>query len=276
MDTPQIKLRRFSRNKQVEADPEPVVESQPSMVTEPSFSDLDDDGDDFLGSLKRDKFITEEVEEKKPKKTAKKKADAPTPTPAPTPKPDDGILADILGFNKPQPPKRAVAKKTPKQSSDEFADLFGNDPTPILGKDKRTLLTRIKQYRTLFSDELKSFKIKANASVEELQEYLDEMDVIVSVGGIQGMINEGFFTATGMVEAMTSRYESMNLTGTTELLRQNPEVLKLLKVLSIKYNTFGQASPEAQLTLVCLSTALLCRQQNLKRGQVRSILNTEI
>lgn len=269
MDTPQIKLRRFSRNKEVVADPEPepepVIESQPSMVTEVSGSDNDADDDDmdgFLDSLKRGKFKKEDEPEPKKKQPKKEKKVVIKEEPK---KEDDGILADIF----------ANPKKKGKKA-DEFGDLFGSDPTPILGKDKRTLLTRAKQFKALFPDELKSFKLKANANVQELQDALDEMDVIVSVGGIQGIINEAYFTSIGMLEGISSRYETMNISGTADLLRQNPEVAKLLKMVSIKYGLFANAPPESQLLLLTCSTMLICRQQNLKRGQVRSILNTEI
>lgn len=276
MSVPQIKLRRFSRSNVDEPDEDPnVIEPQSSMAVEVGDSgddDYSDEEDDFLADLKNDRFKPK-PEEPKPKKATKKKQEAPIQPPQPPQ--DDGLLSEILGFDKPKPPKKTNTKKL--KNSDEFGDLFDSTPTPILGKDKRTLLTRVKQYKTLFPDELKSFKVKANATTEDLQEALDEMDTIVQCQGVQGLINESFFSAVGVVEGISARYEMLDISGTSQLLRQNPEVGKLLRILAIKYGVFSQCPPEGQLLLLTCSTMMMCRQNNLKRGRVRDILNnTEI
>jgi hypothetical protein len=64
-DVPQIKLRRFSRNKTEEPEP-PAVTEQPSIVVTEDGSDYE--SDDFLSSLKRDVFKKEEKPKKKPTK----------------------------------------------------------------------------------------------------------------------------------------------------------------------------------------------------------------
>eukprot|EP00952_Eustigmatos_sp_NYUAD-ZCMA_P008995 37229-Eustigmatos_ZCMA.PRE.1 len=58
------------------------------------------------------------------------------------------------------PSPKSKPKKTKNDSSfGEFGELFSNkEATPILGKSRRELLTRIQQYKALFPDELKSFK----------------------------------------------------------------------------------------------------------------------
>ena len=47
-------------------------------------------------------------------------------------------------------------------------DIFSGTPTELLGLDKRQLLSKINQYKALFPNQLKSFKIKKNPSVENL------------------------------------------------------------------------------------------------------------
>ena len=50
-------------------------------------------------------------------------------------------------------------------------ELYSDEGTCIQGKEKLLLLHKIKQYKTLFPDELKSFKIKPNCSVSDLKQY---------------------------------------------------------------------------------------------------------
>ena len=59
-----------------------------------------------------------------------------------------------------KPPKKG--KKQPQLIIDDDS-LFGEDPTPILGKDKRILIAKLHQYKNLFPNELKKIKIKTNS-----------------------------------------------------------------------------------------------------------------
>ena len=60
------------------------------------------------------------------------------------------------------------AKNEKKDEPDD--DLYSNDPTPIIGSSKRQLISKITQYKALFT-ELKTFKIKKNPTIQELQDY---------------------------------------------------------------------------------------------------------
>ena len=58
-----------------------------------------------------------------------------------------------------------ITKKNKKCDDDEMSiksdDLFSNkNKTPLLGKTKRQLTARIRSYKLLFKEELKSFKVK--------------------------------------------------------------------------------------------------------------------
>ena len=58
-----------------------------------------------------------------------------------------------------------ITKRNKKCDDDEMSiksdDLFSNkNKTPILGKAKRQLTARIRSYKLLFKEELKSFKVK--------------------------------------------------------------------------------------------------------------------
>jgi hypothetical protein len=57
----------------------------------------------------------------------------------------------------------------------ESSDLFDETGTEIIGRDRRVIINKMNQYRSLFPKELSKFKVKKGASIEELQAYLQEM-----------------------------------------------------------------------------------------------------
>lgn len=254
MDQPEIKVRRFSRDKRIHAEEKNEQNEQPTPppTPEPSLqveTGSDDDvpvfDDDFLEDLK-DGRIPEEFLSPPPDESAPKK------------KRGGG------GRKK---------KALPVEFANEFGDLFAPEATPILGKDRRELLSRISEYRALFPDELKSFKIKNGANDQQLQEALDEMEVIVSCGGVNKMLDEALLMAIQTVEVASSRTDRLDITGTADALRANAEFHKLCKLCWIKYRVFSNCPPEAQLMLVVASTAMVMRQQNMKRKEISGMLN---
>ena len=73
----------------------------------------------------------------------------------------------------------------PQINNDFDSSMFSQNGSEILGREKRILLTKIRQYKSLFPETFKTFKIKANASAQELQTYLDEMDSIVECDSVE-------------------------------------------------------------------------------------------
>ena len=60
-------------------------------------------------------------------------------------------------------------KETKKSLKNEDSDsLFDEKGTPILGKDRILLLKKVKQYKSLFPAELKTFKVKKNPTTKDL------------------------------------------------------------------------------------------------------------
>lgn len=254
MSAPEVKIKRFSRSKrpveeeaetrqqivEEEKMPEPV-ETEPEPEPEPY---IEDDG--FLDELKI------------------------------------GDRPDIQIPPPPSPVKKKAGgrkKKIPEIGNDfmqEYGDLFSSEPTPIMGKNRRELLTRLSEYRTLFPQELKTFKVKQNATDAQLQEALDEAETIVSCNGVGKMLDEAILTAVQTVEAVSSRTEKYDISGTADALRANPEFARLTKLIWIKHRVFANAPPEAQLMLVVASTAMIMRQRNMKKKEIDGLLSQPI
>lgn len=281
-EIPKVQVRRFSRGRHAAADGAVSEPTPPTVVAVEEEEDVpdvsgymsDNEEDDFLADLKTP--VEQVVAEPKTVPT-------PVNTPEPPPKKlyesgreftDDHLLKGIFD----QPAAAAKPKRGGgggKKNSGGFADIFGSSPTPLLGADRRVLLTKISEYKALFADIplVKAFKVKANASDEELQRALDELETIVNCGSIQSLTDEMILSAVRIVEGVSSRTQSLNITGTADLLKQNPEFYKLSKMLTIKYRVFSQLPPEYQMLLLVMSTAMVARQKNLRSAEVASMLN---
>jgi hypothetical protein len=253
MSEPVVKIKRFSRSKrpvdEEETAPAPQLDITPEPMPETdSHEDFHED-DGFLDDLKVGGRELPPVEE--------------IPPPPPLKRSGGGR-------------KKKVPESGGNEFMHEYGDLFSEKPTPILGKNRRELLTRLSEYRTLFPKELKDFKVKPNATDAQLQDALDEAETVVSCNGVGTMLNEAILTAIQTMEAVSSRTERFDITGTAEALRANPEFARLTKLIWIKHRVFSNAPPEAQLMLVVASTAMIMRQRNVKRREIDGLLDRQI
>lgn len=258
-DSPEIKIKRFSRDKRIDTSPiqeeaPPVREEAPLLVNIPSDTQIDEIDDAFIQELQQIPLDEEPEETKK---------EEPSPRPSSPP---------------PLPPRKSGGGgRSKKKQASEFGDLFDNEGTPILGKDKRELLTRIQEYKTLFPDELKNFKIKPNASVEQLQASLSECEVIVSCSaGLNKMLDEAILSTVSVLESISQRTDAWDVTGTALALRQNPEFKILCKRLYLKHRLFSDVPVEAQLGLLIVATMMTMRSVNGKRRMVSQMLSQDL
>ena len=155
-------------------------------------------------------------------------------------------------------------------------ELYSDEGTCIQGKEKLLLLHKIKQYKTLFPDELKSFKIKPNCSVSDLKQYIDEIDVIVSTSDVDQFLTDSILQCIKLIEIPTSRTKNFNITGLSDMLKSNKQFHQLCKKLYLKYGCFDNVPPEYQLVLLVATTAYVCKNKNSGRNELELYLNEPI
>ena len=169
--------------------------------------------------------------------------------------------------------------KQPRQIKDDDSDsLFGDVSTPMLGRDRILLLTKVKQFKTLFSDsnpEIKKFKLKKNPSVQDLNDAICELQAIVDTGSVESFCEGAILSVIQMTEGLTARTK-YDLTGLSMLLKQNKEFHSLCKILYIKYSVFSKVPPEIQLVLIISITSSICIQKNRKKGDLNAYLNSPV
>ena len=229
----------------LQPEPEKEYISEPEPEPEPEQIE-----DNFLDDLNNVNF----VEEVKPTKQEVNESKS--------------FMAELLK------PKKNKPQKIEKLTRDDDS-LFGDDATPILGKDKRVIIAKLHQYKNLFKEELKKFKIKPNASEEQLKACLNEMEAIVETSSIDNFMTESILQSIKLIEAGSARTK-YNISGTAEMLKQNQQFHNLIKQLYVKYNIFSKVPPEFQLVLLVGTTAMLCKTKNDKKDHIESFLNEKI
>jgi hypothetical protein len=168
-------------------------------------------------------------------------------------------------------------KKPPRSKVDNDTDsIYGDEGTPILGRDKLVMMKKVKQYKSLFPDELSKFKIKRNPSVEDLEHALAEMEVIVETGGIDGFLMDSVVQCIKLIEGVCANTKNYDIRGCADLLKNNKQFHSLCKQLFIKYNVFSAVPCEYQLILLVSTTAYMCTQKNKNKSQLNSYLDATV
>ena len=217
---------------------------------------------------------------------------------------DDSFLEDLnsLNYVEPQPIKsppkekqepptesesflKTILKKTkkPKASkhSDEFeADsdndgLFNESGSEIIGRDNRTLISKLNQYKNLFPKELSKFKVKKGANTEELKKYLEEAESIVETVSVDSFMTDSLLQCVKLVEGASTmtRYD---VSGLSAILKANPQFHNLCKQLYVKYNVFNKIPIEYQMVMLIATTSYICCNKNKNKNQFENYLNEKI
>ena len=161
-----------------------------------------------------------------------------------------------------EPAKRTPTRKIKTEDEDE---IFSSKGSEILGETRLLLINKITRYKHLFKNELKTFKIKKGATEDELQEYINEMDTIVSIGSIDNFITDSILQTIKVVESISAMSNKYDISGLSEVLKNNPQFSNLTKQIYLKYNTFSKVPPEYQLGLLVITSSYICNLQNKKK-----------
>ena len=271
-----VKVKKFSRSK-TEVQPEIIPDIGDEIIPDietnsntsrneeeinetfdlPPIDELDD-----LTNVNFNKKSEKTQAEDILKKVINKKKETPTPTES---NPGEGLLTKIINRRKEKPQKVQI-------NNESWND---DDATPILGKDRRILTSKIQQYKNLFPEILGKFKLKKNPTVEDLQEALDEMDVIVNCSSVEDFLNDSILQCLKMIEGASS-YTRYDVSGMSDLLRQNKQFHQLSKMLYIKYKVFSNIPPEYQMVMLMATTAYVCVEKNKRKASLEEYLNTAI
>lgn len=147
----------------------------------------------------------------------------------------------------------------PKPRNDKFIDLYDEiDSTPIYGEKRLSLLGQINRYIAEYPDILKNYKIDKNASEDELNEHIKQINIMIQ----ENESNFNQFLTDGILiifEQLEKKFEdtSFDFTNTSKMLRDDENFHKLMKRLYCKYSVFHYVNEETQLGMIVLSTMMI-------------------
>jgi hypothetical protein len=153
----------------------------------------------------------------------------------------------------------------------ENNDLFDENGSEIIGRDRRLVINKLNQYRNLFPKELSKFKVKKGATIQELHAYLDEMATIVETSSYDNFLTDSILQAVKMLEN-GSKYTRHDISGCADMLKANPQFNSLMKQMYVKYNVFHKIPCEIQLLLLVTTTAYICSTKNKNKAHLESYL----
>ena len=211
--------------------------------------------EDFLKDMENDVFGIEEKQDEQPnlvkelKELRQKNAVARE-------------QAKLKAFHEKQA-KQLYAKPKENKATADTASMDGEE-TEILGKDRRMVMAKICMYKDMFKTELKhtKFRIKKGASIQDLEQILEEMQTIVTINGMEAFTMDVIMGSLKLVEGVSSLTTQFDISGLAENLKENPEFTKLVKLLFIKYQSFAQTPPEYRLIFIVLVNAVICTRLN--------------
>lgn len=172
-------------------------------------------------------------------------------------------------------PQRTKVKREKKSQFEDDNSLFSERGTEILGQERRVLLSKIQQYKNLFPDELKKFKIKKNCSTQDLKLYLEEMEVIVNTDSVEQFLTDSIIQCIKLTEGVSS-YTKYDISGCADMLKGNKQFHTLCKQLYIKYKVFSNIPPEYSIVILVATTAYICKSKNTRKKDLEIYLNTKI
>lgn len=224
------------------------------IIPEESTPILTDTGDDFLGDLNNDKFISKSEIEKQNKQKLKEQKEQE--------KNEQKQSRQRKQFEKEQEKNN---KKSAKTIKDEENELFTEQGSEIYGRDKLKIIAKIQQYKLLFPEikALQKLKVKKNPSLDELHIYLTECEALVETDTLEQFLTDSILQTFKMVEYASVRTK-YNISGLSEMLRLNPQFNSLSKQLYLKYKVFSQVPPEYQMLMLVSTSAWICLQKNKK------------
>jgi hypothetical protein len=254
-----VNIKKFSRSKTIEQDITPVDEHP-----------IEDDND-FLSELHKDNYnkaVEEEQINEESAKLEKQKLKEREKEQKLKDKENEKLIKEL---EKKQKTVKAKVKK-----DDDTDSIFSDEGTKCLGKNRNILLKKVKQFKNLFPNELKTFKIKTNATEQELKNYLEEMEILVELNNVDDFLTDSIIQCIKVIENTTAHTKKYNITGLADCLKSNPQFISLCKQLYIKYNTFSSVPPEYQMIFLVSTTAYVCRNKNMQKIELEGFLNKEI
>jgi len=271
-------VKKFSRSKTIEPQPEQPTEPEAHTDNEiMSDEDFNYNDSNFLCELNKTNYnesIEKEKQDEEDKKLTKENLKQQEKLRKQQEKEHLRIFKEQEKLNKEQ--QKVTQTKNKKIIENDNNSLFSETGNPINGREKNLLLKKVKQYKNLFPNELKKFKIKVNATENELKNYLEEMEILVELDSVDDFLTDSILSSIKIIENVSATTKNYNISGLSDLLKSNKQFHTLCKQLYIKYGCYSSIPPEYQMLFLISTSMYICRNKNIKKNELNSFLNETI
>ena len=162
-----------------------------------------------------------------------------------------------------------------ENENEDTNSLFNEKGTIIQGRNKLMLMKKVVQYKSVFKDELKAFKIKKDANEKELETALIEMQTIIEIGSVDSFLMDSILQIVKVIES-TSSLTPYDVSGLSVILNQNKEFSRLMKMLFLKYGCFSKIPIEMSIILLVGTSSMLCINKNKNKDKINQFLDEKI
>lgn len=277
IEEPVIKKTRGRKKKEVVINEDPVVEEpiiEEPIIDEPIIEEEevipDNFDNDFLSELNNSNFQKELEEEENREANLKQQKELL--------KEQERQRKEAEKYYKQQQKEAEKrSEKVNKKIIESDNDLY-SDAAVLQGSEKIKLIHKVKQYKHLFPEipEIKNFKIKPNASENELKTYIIELETLSSINSVDAFLTDSILQCIKLIEVPTARTKNFNITGLSDLLKNNKQFHTLCKKLYLKYGCFDKIPDEYQLIILVSTTAYVCANKNKGKNELDAYLNETI
>ena len=102
------------------------------------------------------------------------------------------------------------------------------------------------------------------------------MEILVELDSVDDFLTDSILQSLKVVENVSATTQNYNISGLSEMLKNNKEFHKLCKMLFIKYGCYSSIPPEYQLMFIVSTSMYICRNKNIKKNELNSFLNETI
>jgi hypothetical protein len=275
-------VKKFSRSKTIEPQPEQPTEPEAQTDNEiMSDEDFNYNDSNFLCELNKTNYnesVEKEKQDEEDKKLTKENLKQQEKLRKEQDKQNLKIFKEQEKLNKElkKEEQKVTQNKNKKIIDNDTNSLFSETGHINLGKEKNLLLKKVKQYKNLFPSELKKFKIKPNATEQELKNYLEEMEILVELDSIDNFYTDSILSSIKVIEGTTKNFKNYDITGLSDMLKENKTFHSLSKQLYIKYGCYNNIGPEYQMLFLIATSTYIIRNKNIKKKELENFLNEEI
>ena len=274
-----VNVKKFSRSSKaieqpIEAQPEPTETNNEVIPDEEDFNYNDSNFLDDLNKTNYNESIENEKQQEENIKLTKANLKEQEKLRKEQEKEHLRIFKEQDKLNKEQ--QKVNQTKTKKIIDNDTNSLFSETGHTILGKERNLLLKKVKQYKNLFPNELKKFKIKVNPTQQELKNYLEEMEILVELDSIDSFYTDSILSSIKVIEGTTKNFKNYDISGLSDMLKENKNFHSLSKQLYIKYGCYNNIGPEYQMMFLIATSTFIIKNKNIKKKELENFLNEEI